>query len=91
MISCVQRYHLAGIRMKAGNSLGPFFPCGKAMLRIARMAIDKQALVSNPAVGRQQQVQAGLPKDQKTARDIALQPRHIIPLDESDHDVLKRF
>jgi methyl-accepting chemotaxis protein len=50
-----------------------------------------QALVANPAADRQQHVQAGLPKGQKTARDIALQPRHIIPLDESDHDVLKRF
>jgi methyl-accepting chemotaxis protein len=50
-----------------------------------------QALVANPATGRQQHVQAGLSKGQKTTRDIALQPRHIIPLDESDHDVLKRF
>ena len=46
---------------------------------------------SNPAVDRQQHVQAGLPKGQITARDIGRQPRHIIPLDESDHDVLKKF
>jgi methyl-accepting chemotaxis protein len=44
-----------------------------------------------PVAGRQQHIQAGLLKGQKTIRDIAPQPRHIIPLDESDHDVLTRF
>jgi methyl-accepting chemotaxis protein len=46
---------------------------------------------SNQAAGRQQHVQVELPKGQINARDISRQPRHIIPLDESDHDMLKKF
>jgi methyl-accepting chemotaxis protein len=50
-----------------------------------------QARIAKPAFGRQQYVQAGLPKGQKLAEEIAPQPRYIIPLDESDDDVLKSF
>jgi len=63
----------------------------RSMVAGFKLTCWDQAQAANPAAGRQKHVQAGLPKGQITARDIARQPRHIIPLDESDHDVLKRF
>ncbi|MDI6741527.1 MAG: hypothetical protein QMD11_02215, partial [Smithella sp.] len=51
---------------------------------------DQPRIADKASIGRQPN-QPGITQGQKPSWKTASQPRHIIPLDESDHDVLKKF